>query len=109
MPAEFADLANRATPAWVRSQVQSIDWRRENVLNADYEGSWNLILCRNLAIYLEAETAARLWQRIAGALAPGGFLVVGSAERPVVAGLHRCGPCIYRRPRHSLLGDSHGN
>jgi SAM-dependent methyltransferase len=99
VPAKFAELAARATPDWVRARVQAIDWRRENALEAEPEGTWDLILCRNLAIYLEAEAAARLWQRIGEALRPGGFLVVGKAERPIVAGLHRCGPCIYKRPR----------
>jgi len=108
VPDEFAELAARATPAWVRSQLQAIDWRRENALTAHLDGSWDLILCRNLAIYLEADSAARLWQRLAAALKPGGFLVVGKAERPVVSGLHRCGPCIYKRPRPLLAGGSHG-
>src|SRR5690606_18282179 len=99
VPHEFAELAARATPAWIRRQVESIDWRRENVLDAEPDGSWDLILCRNLAIYLEAESAAGLWQRVASALKPGGFLVVGQAERPMVASLHRCGPSIYKRLR----------
>lgn len=109
VPAEFAELAARVTPAWVRSQVRAIDWRCENALTAEPEGSWDLILCRNLAIYLEADAAARLWQRIADALKPGGFLVVGKAERPLVSGLHRSGPCIYKRPRQLSSGGPHGN
>lgn len=108
VPAEFAELAARATADWIRQQVQAIDWRQENVLSADCDGHWDLILCRNLAIYLEAESATRLWRRIAAALKPGGFLIVGKAERPVVAGLHRCGPCIYKRPRVPLAGGSNG-
>lgn len=108
IPPDMAELAARATPEWIRAQVQAIDWRRENVLDAAFEGTWDLILCRNLAIYLEAESAGRLWRRIAAALKPGGFLVVGKAERPIVAGLHRCGPCIYKRPRQAVTGGIHG-
>lgn len=107
VPHEFAELAARATPAWIRRQVELIDWRRENVLDAEPDGNWDLILCRNLAIYLEAESATRLWQRIASALKPGGFLVVGKAERPMVASLHRCGPCIYQRLSAPRAGGSH--
>jgi chemotaxis methyl-accepting protein methylase len=105
-PSDFAELAARATPEWVRDRVQAIDWRRENVLVAEFDAGWDLILCRNLAIYLEPEAAASLWLRLASALKPGGFLIVGKAERPLVSGLHRCGPCIYQRPQRA--GGLHG-
>jgi chemotaxis methyl-accepting protein methylase len=107
VPAEFAELAARAPADWIRQQVQAIDWRQENVLSTECDGHWDLILCRNLAIYLEAESATRLWRRVATALKPGGFLIVGKAERPVVAGLHRCGPCIYTLHRSPLAGGRH--
>ena len=38
-----------------------------------------MILCRNLAIYLEPESSGLLWEKLAGALAPGGILVTGKA------------------------------
>jgi chemotaxis protein methyltransferase CheR len=59
----------------------------------------DLVLCRNLAIYLTPESAAELWERCAGQLRPGGLLVTGKAERPPARTrslLERIGPCIYR-------------
>jgi len=73
-------------------------WRRADLLSAPEPGAWDLVLCRNLAIYLQPEATAALWASLAAAVRPGGALVLGKAERPVgVAGLVPDGPCIYRR------------
>jgi len=58
---------------------------------------WDLILCRNMAIYLQDVATARLWTTLSASLRPGGFLIVGKAERPSVSGLCRTGPCTYRK------------
>ena len=73
-------------------------WRRRDVLAGVEPGPWDLVLCRNLAIYLQADATASLWAALAAAVRPGGALVLGKAERPVgVAGLVADGPCVYRR------------
>ena len=67
-------------------------------LAAAEPGPWDVVLCRNLAIYLRHDAVAALWTRLAAALRPGGLLVLGNAERPVgVRGLVPVGPCLYRR------------
>jgi chemotaxis protein methyltransferase CheR len=43
-------------------------------------GRFDLILCRNLAIYLDPPTKAALFDRLAAALAPDGALCLGSCE-----------------------------
>lgn len=75
----------------------AITWRVRNVLSDPEPGNWDMILCRNLAIYLEATTAARLWRRLVDRLLPGGWLVVGKAETPTHPLLQRVHPCVYRR------------
>jgi chemotaxis protein methyltransferase CheR len=83
--------------SWLRTVVQ---WRTANVLCVLEPGAWDMILCRNLAIYLRASAAARLWQSLHDSLRPGGILVLGKAERPMgVEGLSMIAPCIYRRNR----------
>ena len=60
-------------------------------------GIWDLVLCRNLVIYLHEPAGRTLLQDIASALAPGGFLVVGRAERPPdYRGLRAVGTCTYQ-------------
>ena len=73
-------------------------WRRADVLGAPEPGAWDLVLCRNVAIYLQPEAAAALWAALAAAVRPGGALVLGKAERPLGVRELACdGPCVYRR------------
>jgi chemotaxis methyl-accepting protein methylase len=73
-------------------------WRTADVLNVCEPGVWDLVLCRNLAIYLQPEAAGELWRRLEAAVRPGGVLALGKAERP---GSGRrftpAGPCLFRR------------
>jgi chemotaxis protein methyltransferase CheR len=43
-------------------------------------GTFDLILCRNLLIYLDLEDRRRLCENLHRALNPGGFLLIGAAE-----------------------------
>lgn len=73
-------------------------WRVGDVLGFVEPGEWDVVLCRNLAIYLNDRAVARLWRSLVSRLRPGGILVVGKAERPLgVPGLTAVGPCVYER------------
>jgi chemotaxis methyl-accepting protein methylase len=75
-------------------------WRTADVLRLQEPGTWDLILCRNVAMYFRPEAAGRLWAQLECALRPGGFLILGKAERPLAAQhLGYVAPCIYRRDR----------
>ena len=68
--------------------------------HSDLRAAPNIILCRNLAIYLTPAAAEDLWRLLVASVRPGGLLVVGKAERPspdTRALLTRVGPCIYRK------------
>lgn len=43
--------------------------------------SFDVIFCRNAAIYFDKETQARLWQRFASAMTDDGYLMIGHSER----------------------------
>lgn len=80
---------------WLRTVVQ---WRAADALAIQEPGAWDLILCRNLAIYLTAHASARLWNSLAAALRCGGTLGLGNSERPLGArGLLPISSCFYRR------------
>lgn len=62
----------------------------------------DLILCRNLLIYLSRKQQEQALNKLAKALQPGGFLILGRAESLVPAGRHLFQCCdsaerIYRR------------
>jgi chemotaxis protein methyltransferase CheR len=78
-------------------------WERRDLTHDEAPpGRFDLIMCRNVAIYLEPATKARLHRMLAGALSPGGVLMLGRSERlgdPAALGLGRTEPHIYERPR----------
>lgn len=72
-------------------------WQVADATRETPPGAWDLVLCRNLVIYLENDASHTLFRAIAGRLSPHGFLVVGKAERPPVSlGLTAVGRCVYR-------------
>lgn len=75
-------------------------WWLGDALRLPQIGAWDVILCRNFAIYLYPEASDRLWRQLGATLRVGGVLVTGKAERPgKSAGLVNVGPCTYRRER----------
>ncbi|BCH23187.1 CheR family methyltransferase [Mesorhizobium sp. L-8-3] len=42
---------------------------------------FDVIFCRNVAIYFDKDKQAELWARFAGTLLPGGYLYIGHSER----------------------------
>jgi chemotaxis methyl-accepting protein methylase len=79
----------------LRRQVR---WKVADLGRSTEEGPWDIMLWRNLAIYLNPGPAETVWNRLAGALAPDGFLIVGKAERPPSGlGLVPVCRCVYRK------------
>jgi chemotaxis methyl-accepting protein methylase len=73
-------------------------WRAGDATRQPEPGPWDLILCRNLAMYLRPDVSSRLWRALETSLRPGGFLVLGKAERPIGAErLRSVAPCIYTK------------
>jgi chemotaxis protein methyltransferase CheR len=63
-------------------------------------GPFDVIFCRNVAIYFDKATQEKVWQRFADLLAPGGYLYIGHSERvsgSASAQLHCAGITIYRK------------
>ena len=84
-------------PEHLRARVR---WeRRDLVRNGAPPGWWDLVLCRNVAIYLGAPAKRKLHESLVGSLAPGGVLLLGRSERlgdPAKLELERVAPHAYR-------------
>ena len=78
-----------------------VRFRQLNLLRGwPFEGLFDVIFCRNVMIYFDAPTKARLVLRFAQQHQPGGFLYIGHSER--VSGeanalLRSVGPTIYQK------------
>lgn len=62
--------------------------------------SFDVVFCRNVAIYFDRETQGTLWQRLADRLAAGGYLITGHSERlteNVIALFEPAGITAYRK------------
>lgn len=85
-------------PASLRMRLR---WeQRDLVRDPAPVGKWSVVLCRNVAIYLSTEAKQGLHERLAGALASGGVLLLGRSERlsdPVRLGLEPVAPHAYRK------------
>lgn len=68
---------------------------------------FHVIFCRNVMIYFDLETQARVVAGLAAHLEPGGYLLIGHAEslNAFEHGLEYVRPAVYRRP---LSGVSRG-
>jgi chemotaxis protein methyltransferase CheR len=76
---------------------RNIHWHVADLLQGIEQGPWDLLLWRNMAIYLTVEAAEPVWRGLVSSLAPGGALIVGRAERPPAAlPLVNQKRCIYR-------------
>jgi chemotaxis protein methyltransferase CheR len=68
------------------------------------KGKFDAIFCRNVAIYFEDDTQARLWSRFAPLNAVDGVLYIGHSERiqgPAVSAYKPDGVTTYRRVQES--------
>jgi chemotaxis protein methyltransferase CheR len=63
-------------------------------------GGFDLILCRNVLIYFDAESRRGVIERLIDRLSPGAFLFIGHAEtlHGVTTRVRSVAPTIYRRP-----------
>lgn len=107
--------AREAPPAELRAWFEPEDggWRASRELRAMTSfrtgdllrmpaprAGFDLVFCRNTVIYFNEEVRDALHARLAGALRPGGYLVIGATERVADAaahGLRATHPFIYRK------------
>ena len=78
-----------------------ITFGRLNLIeNWPISGPFQVIFCRNVAIYFDKPTQAKLWARFGALLAPNGYLCIGHSERvagPAEALFRGVGVTTYQR------------
>ena len=91
----------RSDGGWrVRSELRDrIEWREADALSLATEPfTSDLVLFRNVAIYLRRSEGAELWQSLCAQLSSGGYLVAGKAEKPPPSlPLTRVVPCVFKK------------
>ena len=71
---------------------------------APHPGGFDIILCRNVLLYLSADKKALAFERLAGAMAEDGWLMLGAGET-VIGQTTRLGADIKARGLYRLSGD----
>jgi chemotaxis protein methyltransferase CheR len=66
---------------WVKDDIrQKVSFREHNLLEDAVIGKFDLIICRNVVIYFQAEAKQNLYHRFYNSLKLGGILFVGGTE-----------------------------
>ena len=92
-----------ASDQWTpKPQVKSlVTFRHLNLIGAwPFSGHFDAIFCRNVAIYMDAETQEQIWSGFRDRLRPDGHLFIGHSERlspSLKSSFSIVGNTIYRR------------
>jgi chemotaxis protein methyltransferase CheR len=85
-----------------------IAYRELNLMTAwPFKGPFDVIFCRNVVIYFDEPTQARIWERYLEMLAPQGHLFIGHSERvsgPAKASFDNTGITTYRKKQAGSAG-----
>ena len=82
----------------VRFQVHNI------LESAPHPGDFDVVLCRNVLLYLSPEKKALAFERIAGAMAEDGWLMLGAGET-VIGQTNKLGADVNARGLYRPKGD----
>jgi chemotaxis protein methyltransferase CheR len=78
----FTETVNATTFKIGAKARELITFGRLNLIEAwPVKGPFDVIFCRNVAIYFDKPTQSRLWARFGELIAPGGHLCIGHSER----------------------------
>lgn len=77
-----------------------VTFKQHDLLRDAYSPGWDMILCRNVFIYLTQEAQDRVLKRFCSSLKAGGYLVIGSCEQifdeQIRKRLERISPAVFQ-------------
>ena len=79
---------------------KKVNFKRHDLLIEPYGQGYDLIVCRNVAIYFTREAQDRINSKFSQALTAGGILFIGGSEMIFnyqELGLEKLSPCFYRK------------
>ena len=84
---------------------RSVRFQVHNLLEpAPHPGGFDIVLCRNVLLYLSTEKKTLAFERLAGALSPDGWLMLGAGET-VIGQTTRFGADVNARGLYRLAGE----
>jgi len=92
----------------VESLRKPVRFQVHNLLEpVPHPGDFDVVLCRNVLLYLSPERKAVAFERIAGAMAEDGWLMLGAGET-VIGQTRKLGADVNARGLYRLIGDGSG-
>ena len=92
----------------VESLRRPLRFQVHNILEQPpHPGAFDIVLCRNVMLYLSPEKKTLAFERIASAMAPDGWLMLGAGET-VIGQTSRLGADLEARGLYRLVGDGSG-
>ncbi len=89
----------------VEALRRSLRFQVHNLLEQPpHPGAFDIVLCRNVMLYLSADKKALAFERLASAMAPDGWLMLGAGET-VIGQTTRLGTDLDARGLYRLTGD----
>lgn len=77
---------------------RNLEFRRENVFAPRPDAPFDVVMCRNMMIYFDSDSATRFCSLLRGRVKPGGYLFLGHTEiMSSIAGFTYIEPSIWRR------------
>ena len=77
---EYVDVGGDDTVAIRRPVRENVTFERHDLINDEPKSGFDLVICRNLFIYIDPAYKRPMLERLGAALRPGGYLVIGKAE-----------------------------
>ena len=88
-------------PYYVNESLQkNVRFEEQDLLSAQFDRHFDLIVCRNVVIYFTTEAKDKLYAKFSAALRPGGVLFMGGTEiisGPSKYGLQNFGISFYKK------------